>query len=203
LTRRRLPWRGLPCRRRLLLGARIRRLLRCWRSRGLLRVLASRRAARRLRRRWGRACCSRLLGRAFPGSIRSGSTRCRSTRGRSTGSRHRTRARRCRGLRCFSPAQPRRPIAVAVVQPYRYVLRFVGSLRHLGSIRQVRPRGHPHIRAARILAVQRSTNRKQSLRISRLLNLIDRARVQRHRHRVSLIRARIVKLAIHQNCDRD
>ncbi len=51
--------------------------------------------------------------------------------------------------------------------------------------------------------MQRAPDREQPLRLTRPLHLIDRAALERHRHRISFIRTRIVKLAINQNCDRD
>ena len=57
------------------------------------------------------------------------------------------------------------------------------------------------MRAARSLAVQRSTDREQSQRIALLLSLIDGAGFERHWHRIRLIDAGIVELAVDQNCD--
>jgi hypothetical protein len=215
LSRRSLPWRSLSrrrCRRRLL-DTLIPSLVRCgWNCR-LLRILASRRTASRAAPR-GRACGPRFVGRPCPGGgtrgrgirgggIRGRGIRGRSSRSRSTGSRRRTRARCRPGLRRASSGQPRRRIAVGVVQPHRHVFRFSCGLCRLRSIRQVRSRAHPRIHATRILTMQRSANCKQSLRIPRLLDLIDGARVQRHRHRICLIGAGIVELPIDQNCDRN
>src|SRR5258706_3021297 len=59
------------------------------------------------------------------------------------------------------------------------------------------------MRAPRSLAVQRSIDREQSLRASRLFDLIHSAGFQRHRYRIRFISAGIVELAIDQNGDRD
>ena len=55
------------------------------------------------------------------------------------------------------------------------------------------------MRAPRTLAMQRSIHYEQSIRIPRLFCLIHRTRFQRHRDRVRLVRARIVKLPVNQN----
>jgi hypothetical protein len=57
------------------------------------------------------------------------------------------------------------------------------------------------MRAAWIAAVQRSRDRKQSLRITRLFGLIDGTGIERHRHWVRLVDAGIMKLAVDQNCN--
>src|SRR5258706_9917880 len=57
--------------------------------------------------------------------------------------------------------------------------------------------------APRSLAVQRSIDREQSLRASRLFDLIHSAGFQRHGYRIRFVSAGIVELAIDQNGDRD
>ena len=69
-------------------------------------------------------------------------------------------------------------------------------------MRQISSRAHPGMLAGRILTVQRASNREQSLRISRLLGLIHRARFQRHRYRIRFVRTRIVEPAIDQDRNR-
>jgi len=51
--------------------------------------------------------------------------------------------------------------------------------------------------------MQRPVDCKQSLRFARLLDLVNRPAFQRHRHRVRLVDAGVVKLSIDQNSDRD
>jgi len=69
-------------------------------------------------------------------------------------------------------------------------------------LRQISSRAHPGMLARRILTVQRAINREQSLRISSPLGLIHRARFQRHRYRIRLVRTRIVEPAIDQDRNR-
>jgi hypothetical protein len=51
--------------------------------------------------------------------------------------------------------------------------------------------------------MQRSLDCEQSFRLASLFDFVDRATIQRHRHRIRFIDARIVELPIDQNCDRD
>ena len=55
------------------------------------------------------------------------------------------------------------------------------------------------MRAPRSLAMQRSIDHEQPIRVARLLCLIHCARFQRHRYRVRFVRAGIVKLPVNQN----
>jgi hypothetical protein len=59
------------------------------------------------------------------------------------------------------------------------------------------------MRAPGALTMQRPIYNKQPIRVARLLCLIHRTWFQRHRDRVRLVRARIVKLPVNQNGDRN